>query len=150
MQRRKQRGFSLIELLIVVAIILIIIAIAMPNYTKFKIHGNETAAMANLRSIVQEELKYEQRHHSYADLATLGTTNAFSINENNAVRSGYIYNVIPSGPNNSQFTAEAHPVTPGKSGEFSFCAMEDVAIRSASQSGAALDRESCNAAKVMQ
>jgi len=49
--RRKHQGFSLIELLIVVAIILIIAAIAIPNLIRSKMSANEASAVASIRSI---------------------------------------------------------------------------------------------------
>ncbi len=49
--RNKQKGFSLIELLIVVAIILIIAAIAIPNLIRSKMAANEASAVATLRTL---------------------------------------------------------------------------------------------------
>src|SRR5438270_12285261 len=53
-----EQGFSLIELLIVVAIILIIAAIAIPNLLRSKIAANESSAVASLRTITTAETTY--------------------------------------------------------------------------------------------
>src|SRR3989449_8920868 len=56
--RNRQKGFSLIELLIVVAIILIIAAIAIPNFLRAKMAANESAAVSSIHAINTAEIAY--------------------------------------------------------------------------------------------
>src|SRR5437899_2880581 len=70
---RKQKGFSLIELLIVVAIILIIAAIAIPNLLRSKMAANEASAVGSLRSLNTACITYSTTYGSYpAGLSNLG------------------------------------------------------------------------------
>ncbi|HLH09641.1 MAG TPA: prepilin-type N-terminal cleavage/methylation domain-containing protein [Terriglobales bacterium] len=71
---RKQDGFSLIELLIVVAIILIIAAIAIPNVLRARIAANESAAVATLKTMNTAETSYTVAYPNcgYVDLPALG------------------------------------------------------------------------------
>jgi type IV pilus assembly protein PilA len=70
---RVERGFSLVELLIVVAIILIIAAIAIPNLMSARIAANESSAVATLRTLNTAQQNYQIVYGTYADnLAKLG------------------------------------------------------------------------------
>jgi prepilin-type N-terminal cleavage/methylation domain-containing protein len=64
--RKRQRGFSLIELLIVIAIILIILSIALPQMSKSRMHAQEMSAVAEMRTLNQAEVQYQSQFGQYA------------------------------------------------------------------------------------
>lgn len=72
-RRGGQRGFSLIELLIVIAIILIILSIALPQMSKSRMHAQEMSAVAQVRTINQAQVQYQSQFGQFAtSLSQLG------------------------------------------------------------------------------
>jgi type IV pilus assembly protein PilA len=94
---RKQKGFSLIELLIVVAIILIIAAIAIPNLMRSKMAANEAASVASVRTLNTAQATYSSAYQDvgYADtIAKLGPPASGNPTSDNA---GLIDSVLATG-----------------------------------------------------
>ncbi len=74
--RTPQRGFSLIELLIVIAIILIILSFGVPQYNKVRMNAQETGAIQGISTINKEEVQYYSQFNQYATLPQLGPPSA--------------------------------------------------------------------------
>ena len=135
--QRRESGFSLIELLIVVAIILVICAIAIPNFMRSRMAANESATVQNMRNIVTADVVYGATYGiGYANsLATLGPppgngpptiANSSLIDDVLAlgVKSGYSFTYVP-GPVSSagtidSYTLNADPVNQGITGNRHF------------------------------
>jgi prepilin-type N-terminal cleavage/methylation domain-containing protein len=147
---KKQKGFSLIELLIVVAIILIIAAIAIPNLLKSKMAANESSAVGSIRTINTGEVTYAAGCPNIGYSATLqelntGATCAAGTNIIDNVlatgaKSGYTFAYAAGAPDASgvvsTYTLTAVPTTVGTTGQRGFFSDQTGVIRY-SLSGAA-------------
>jgi type IV pilus assembly protein PilA len=138
-----QRGFTLMELMIVIALILIIAAIAIPSMKEAKIHANETAAVGAIRAINTAEVSYQATYGGYADtLANLGGADPCTKSAETAclldqslaggVKSGYKFVAVggnPSGGANTSYVVGAAPEVFDRTGKRAFCSTDKNVMR---------------------
>ena len=149
---RSSKGFSLIELLIVVAIILIIAAIAIPNLLQARLAANESSAAGSLHSLTSAEITYYNAYPTvgYAPaIAQLGGVSPCTPSSTTACiidnflanatpggsgKSGYYYlatgAIIGGATYNDVYTLGAAPITVHSTGNRDFCATNDGVLRS--------------------
>lgn len=151
--RNKQKGFSLIELLIVVAIILIIAAIAIPNLLRARISANEASAVSSLRTMNTACISYDTSYGQFpASAAAMGpvasgatptSTEADLLDSvlgsaaaSTTGKSGYTFTYVGSGTPVTTYTITASPITQNGTGVRGFFTDQSAVIR-ANPSGTA-------------
>jgi type IV pilus assembly protein PilA len=144
--RRREAGFSLIELLIVVAIILIIAAIAIPSFLRAKIAANESSAVSSLHAVTTAEISYATLFPTIGNSVSLsdlgnggvtpcpGTANASCFIDPtlaSQTKSGYKFTYVQDASVTPSlgFTINADPLTQNVTGQKGFFADQTNVIR---------------------
>ena len=146
----KQRGFSVIELLIAAAIILVLCAVAAVHLRNATITANQASAVASLRAINTAQAVYISTYPAAGyspNLLRLGSngSDCHSVTKLNAclldpsvasgVKSGYLFDLLGDGNiPNMGYTATATPQAPGISGNCTFTSSQSAQIASATTS----------------
>lgn len=127
--KNNNKGFSLLELLIVVAIILIIATIAIPSLLRSRQAANESAAVANIRTINTAEVTYlSSSGGNYGTMAAMVTAALLDDTFTGgaaAPKAGYVYSVEASG---SDYTVRAFPAS-SNTGRFGYYSRPDAVVR---------------------
>jgi len=110
--KTKDLGFSLIELLIVVGVLLILAAIAVPNLMKARRSANEASAVASLRAIASGQLAYRDTQGMFTNIIGLNQEKIIDDVLLSGTKSGYDFVTAPGTMPSLEFTATAAPVVP--------------------------------------
>lgn len=157
-----QKGFSLIELLIVVGILLILAAIAIPKFLSSKIAANESSAVVSLSAIATANAEYSAAYPSAgfpASLANLGPNGTSCKSGPSSAKACVVDAVLASGTKSgytisdkgstsiagvlTQFVVSATPVTVGATGVKGFCAIQDNVVRWVTPAKGAISNAAC-------
>ena len=151
-----RRGFTLVEIMIVVAIIALLAAIAIPNLLRARLQTNESASQAALKTIATAEVTYRSGNDAYGTLTNLGSPSVgpayidkvLGCTPEPCNKSGYSFVTLENTENT--FTVTAEPVTGNTTGVRSFCITEDGVVRVQPAGGAIADRAACLALNATQ
>lgn len=147
--KRHQKGFTIIELLIVMGIIVTLAALAIPSMLRSKISAHEASAVAAIRMVLTANETYSVTYGNgfSPDLPTLSGNPPANCQQANIIdsaiasgrKSGYNFTYVltnpvavpPAGcaPGGYSFTIQATPISVGSSGQRSFCGDETQVIR---------------------
>jgi type IV pilus assembly protein PilA len=135
---KRNKGFSLIEVLIVVAIIAILAALSIPNLLRAKMSANETSAIGSLRTLNTASIAYATSYGQYpGSLMNLGPASGTATSSSAdlidsvlsaGVKNGYVF-AYTAGASNQSYTITATPITVGTTGQRMFFTNQTGVIR---------------------
>jgi len=139
----REVGFSLIELLMVVAIILVVAALAIPNLLRARISANEASAVSSLRALNAAQITYESTYPTVGYATSLSSLSGVSCTPPGSSgsclidtllasgsKSGYSFTLTgTSGTPNAAYQFIAAPLTPNQTGTRYFCSFADAVVR---------------------
>ena len=106
---KSEQGFSLIELLVVVGILMIISAIAIPGLRRVRNNANAGSAIQSLRTLTTAEYLYERKFRQYGTLAQLAPEGTIDSHIAGGAKSGYTFTLTLT-PDNKHFSISASPL----------------------------------------
>ena len=118
---KRKQGFTLIELAVVIGIISVLAAIAIPNMLRARMTSNETSAISNVRSISAAQVAYRAANRRYAvsflDLTMPPQGPAYLQGIWDAPKTGFVFAMVPTPIG---YAVTASPEVPNKSGSRAF------------------------------
>ncbi len=144
-----ERGFSLLELLVAMAVMVTLAAISIPLVMRARLTANESAAVANVRMIQDAQVAYSIGHPEKGYTCNLGdlgpssnggaAANADLIDDKlvTGKKSGYLYEITGCNSNqpNASYTITAVPEVQGSTGTLFYCVRQDGVIKYSADGG---------------